>query len=407
MAAPAPRLIAHLDMDAFYASVEERENPALVGQAVIVGGSPASRGVVSAANYRAREFGVHSAMPTAAAARLCPRGVFLPPRMALYASVSRQIRAIFERYTPLVEPLSLDEAFLDVSGSERLFGDAESIGRRIQQQIRDELRLTASVGVAPNKFLAKLASDLEKPHGFVVVTRDDLHAFLDPLPVGRLWGVGRGAASALARLGVRSIGDLRRLPVEALVARLGSAGEHFWQLAHGRDHRRVMPDREAKSVSHETTFPIDVRDDEVLCAWLAESADQVGRRLRRNGLRARTVQLRLRFHDFKTITRSRSLAEATHATQTLSRTAVELFRLQTPRPLPPVRLVGLGVSGIGRTGERQGALFDQDQCDRQGRIDAVRDEIRDRFGVDALRVATGWIARAPNARESRTQRPLP
>ena len=382
-------MILHIDMDAFYASVEERENPRLIGQPVIVGGTPEGRGVVAAANYAARKFGVHSAMPAVTARRLCPHGVFLPCRMDFYASVSRQLCEIFERFTPLVEPLSLDEAFLDVTGSEGLFGPSAEIGQQIKRVIRTELRLVASVGVAPNKFLAKIASDLEKPDGFVMVAPDRVQAFLDPLPVERLWGVGKVAAVALHTLGVRTIEQLRRLPVDDLVGGFGKSGEHLWQLAHGIDDRRVVPDREAKSISHETTFAADISDAEVLRAWLLELTEQVARRLRRHQLRGRTVQLKLRFADFSTITRAQTLPEASHVTQEIWQAAVELLETALPMGHRAVRLVGVGVSGLDDRPDLQGQLFDTQQHERQQALDEVTDQIKDRFGSYSVRRAAG------------------
>ena len=229
-------MILHCDMDAFYASVEERDRPELVGHPVIVGGSPEKRGVVSAANYVARRYGIHSAMPSATAHRLCPHGVFLPPRISYYVDVSRQIREIFERFTPLVEPLSLDEAFLDVTGSEHLFGPAAEIGWKIKQDVRQETRLVVSIGVAPNKFLAKIASDLRKPDGFVVVEPDRIQEFLDPLPVERLWGVGKQGSKVFQRLGIRTIAQLRQWPMETLKLRFGANGRT--PLAFGPRDRR-------------------------------------------------------------------------------------------------------------------------------------------------------------------------
>ena len=377
-------MILHVDMDAFYASVEERERPDLVGRPVIVGGTPQGRGVVAAANYEARKYGVHSAMPAVTAVRLCPQGVFLPCRMDFYADVSHQIRQILERYTPLIEPLSLDEAFLDVAGSEALFGPAAQIGRRIKQDIRDELRLVASVGVAPNKFLAKIASDLEKPDALVVVDPRGVQAFLDPLPVERLWGVGRVAAATLHNLDVRTIGQLRRLPVEVLHGRFGASGEHLWQLAHGIDDRRVVPDREAKSISHETTFAQDIGEPEVLRAWLLELTEQVARRLRRHRLRGRTVHLKLRFSDFRTISRAHSLDAPTSLTAELWQAATGLLKNGLTASRLPIRLLGIGVSGLDASGQTQSQLFDDDGRERQGRLDQVTDQIRDRYGRSAV-----------------------
>jgi DNA polymerase-4 len=318
-------MILHVDMDAFYASVEERDRPELVGKPVIVGGTPEGRGVVAAANYVARRFGVHSAMPAVTAHRLCPRGIFLRPRMDYYAEVSDQIRGIFEKYTPLVEPLSLDEAFLDVTGSERLFGPAHDIGRMIKQEIRERLRLVASVGVAPNKFLAKIASDLKKPDGFVVVEPDQVQEFLDPLPVGWLWGVGKVTGQVFEKLGIHRIGQLRQMSVELLRHHFGSSGDHLWELAQGIDDRPVVPEQEAKSISHETTFARDLEDPEIMRAWLLELSEQVGCRLRRHGLKGRTVHLKVRFGDFHTITRAQTLPQPTNVTQEIWQTAAQMF----------------------------------------------------------------------------------
>ena len=377
-------MIIHADMDAFYASVEERDRPELIGKPVIVGGSPEKRGVVSAANYVARKYGVHSAMPAVTARRLCPHGIYLPPRIDYYAEVSRQIRDIFERFTPLVEPLSLDEAFLDVTGSESLFGPAVEIGRKIKQAIRGELRLVASVGVAPNKFLAKIASDLKKPDALVVVEQDKVQEFLDPLPVERLWGVGRESSKVFQRLGIRTIGQLRQYPLDMLQARFGSSGEHLWNLAHGRDDRSVVPEREAKSISNETTFEHDISDMEVLRAWLVDLVAQVGHRLRRHRLRGRTVHLKVRFADFSLITRSQTLPEPTDITDELWRAVDELLCQRLPTGHLPVRLLGMGVSGLDDTGLVQGMLFDGEEREKRSRVDAVADEIKERFGVGAV-----------------------
>jgi len=382
-------MILHADMDAFYASVEERDRPELVGKPVIVGGTPEKRGVVSAANYVARRYGVHSAMPAVTAHRLCPQGIYLPPRIDYYAEVSAQIRAIFERFTPLVEPLSLDEAFLDVTGSEHLFGPAVEIGRKIKQAIRQEIRLVVSVGVAPNKFLAKIASDLKKPDALVVVEPDKVQEFLDPLPVERLWGVGKQSSKVFERLGIHTIGQLRQWPLDVLQARFGTSGEHLWNLAHGRDDRPVVPEREAKSISHETTFEHDIADLEVLRAWLVDLTEQVGCRLRRHELRGRTVQLKVRFADFSLITRSQTLPEPTNITDELWWTADELLCQRLPAGHLPVRLVGMGVSGLDDTGLVQRMLFDQGDRQRQTRLDTVVDELQERFGARVIRRGSG------------------
>jgi DNA polymerase-4 len=377
-------MILHCDMDAFYASVEERDRPELVDHPVIVGGSPEKRGVVVAANYVARKYGVHSAMPAATAHRLCPQGIFLWPRIGYYAEISGQIRDIFERFTPLVEPLSLDEAFLDVTGSENLFGPAAEIGRQIKEIVRQEIRLVVSVGVAPNKFLAKIASDLKKPDALVVVEPEEVQEFLDPLPVERLWGVGKQGSKVFQRLGIRTIGQLRQWPLDSLKARFGSSGEHLWQLAHGIDDRGVVSEQEAKSISHETTFELDIDDTEVLRAWLLDLTGQVGWRLRRHALRCRTVQLKVRFADFKTITRSQTLPEPTDITQELWQVADEMLSHRLPAGHLPVRLVGMGVNGFDESGLTQGLLFDQEDRQKQAGLDAVTDQIRERFDSSAL-----------------------
>ena len=378
-------MILHIDMDAFYASVEERDNPSLVGKPVIVGGSAEGRGVVAAANYEVRKFGVHSAMPAARAKRLCPHAIVIPPRIDYYASVSRQIRDIFEQFTPLVEPLSLDEAFLDATSSESIFGPSVEIGRRIKQRIRSELQLIASVGVAPNKFVAKIASDLQKPDGFVVVEPSEVQSFLDPLPVGRLWGVGKVTGRVLERLAILTIGQLRQMPVETLNDLFGSSGEHYWQLAHGIDDRQVVPDREAKSISNETTFAEDIADMDVLRAWLVELVEQVARRLRHHDIKGRIVELKVRFADFQTITRSLTLAVPTNITQELLAAGVELLTQRLPARHLPVRLLGFGVHKFDDSGRFQQQLFDQPDRERHQELDRVADQITAKFGKLAIR----------------------
>lgn len=384
-------MILHVDMDAFYASVEERDRPELKGQPVIVGGTPEGRGVVAAANYEARKYGVHSAMPATRAMRLCAHAVFLPSRLDYYADVSRQIRDIFYHFTPLVEPLSLDEAFLDAAGSESLFGSSVEIGRQIKQRISANLNLVASVGVAPNKFLAKVASDLEKPDGFVVVEPDRVQQFLDPLEVGRLWGVGRVTGDVLKRLGVRTIRDVRSLSLETLRHHFGDHGQHLSDLSRGIDERRVVPDREAKSISHETTFAEDIDDLEVLRAWALELTEQVSRRLRRQRLLGRTVQLKVRFSDFRTITRSITLSRGTCVTQEIWQTIDQMLTTRLPLAHLPIRLIGVGVSGFGNTMHTQRTFFDDSDHIAQTDLDEASDQIRAKFGTASIGRASGLL----------------
>jgi DNA polymerase-4 len=376
--------ILHVDMDAFYASVEQRDHPELRGRPVIVGGL-GGRGVVSAASYEARPYGVHSALPMATARRLCPQAAFLPVRMPRYVEVARQIHDLLLSFTPLVEPLSLDEAFLDVRGCAGLFGPGPEVARRIKERIRAATDLTASVGVAPNKFLAKLASDHGKPDGLVVVPAEGVAEFLAPLPVGRLWGVGAKAEKRLHALGVHTVGQLAALPEKVLAGHFGEAGAHVWQLAHGRDDRAVVPDREARSISTETTFERDVGDRQVLRTCLLELVDHLAGRLRRQGLRGRTVELKLRSSAFRTRTRSQSLPAATDLTEVLWRAALELFERALTAEMLPVRLLGVGASNLTGEAVVQGELFEEEERRRQAALDLAIDAIRGRLGPGAIR----------------------
>ena len=349
--------ILHVDMDAFYASVELRDKPELAGQPVAVGGSAEGRGVISAASYEARAFGVHSAMPTVRGQELCPELVLLSPDFKRYTAVSRQIMGIFRRYTPLVEPLSLDEAFLDVSGTERLFGDAVAIGHGIRKDILKETSLVASIGVAPTKFLAKLASDLDKPDGFRVIEPDQIRAVLDPLPVGKVFGVGRATEKRLASLGVRTIGQLAELERDVVVERFGASGAWIHDLAHGIDPRRVNPRRPEKSTGMERTFPEDITDRDVLRRHLMEFSEEVGFTLRDRGLQGRTVSIKARYPSFRTVTRSKTLTHATNLGARIYATARELFERV---PQGPLRLLGVQVSHLVDVhGAQQGTLFEE------------------------------------------------
>ena len=376
-------------MDEFFAAVEKLDNPALVGKCLLVGGDPAGRGVVSTASYEARKFGCHSAMPMATAVRLCPEAVIVRPRHERYVEFSRQVFDIFERFTPLIEPLSIDEAFLDVTGCQRLLGPAEAIAREIQSTITDELHLPASLGVAPNKFLAKLASDLDKPNGLVVITDQTIHDVLDPLPVGKLWGVGKRAEAELEKLHIRTIGKLRRFDADILQSRFGNLADHFIQLASGIDDRPVTPDGAAKSIGQEITFARDVGEIEELRRVLLQQTDQVARRLRRADLQARTVTLKLREGDFTTLTRSKTLGQATDITDTLWTTAKGLLSAWAASQFAPLRLIGMTASQL--TGGRgQLSLFDQaEDHAKKRRVDQAVDRIAERFGDDAVRRGGG------------------
>lgn len=382
-------MIIHIDMDAFYASVEERDNPELRGKPVIVGGNPTGRGVVAAANYKVREFGVHSAMPAATALKRCPEAIFLPPRMAVYSEVSEQIHQIFKKYTPLVEPLSLDEAFLDTTGSEAIFGNSEVIGKRIKTEIMDELSLCASVGIAPNKFVSKVASDLGKPDGFLVICPEAVQGFLDPLPVRRLWGIGKRGDLLLAQKGIRNIYQLRQRPRGMLHGLFGSWGDQLWEFAHGRDDRAVVPDHEVKSISNETTFEKDIHDLNLLRSHLVALTEQVAWRLRRHNLRARTVEIKIRFSDFKTVTRSRTLTKATHTTQDFLEAVIDLLQTKLAKRHRPIRLLGMGVSHLVSGEVVQGELFLDEAGEKQKGIDIAMDLIKAKYGQSALKRGGG------------------
>jgi DNA polymerase-4 len=380
-------------MDAFFVAVEVRRNPELAGRAVVVGGA-GERGVVAAASYEARRFGVHSAMPSTRARRLCPYAVFLPGDHGHYQEVSRRVMAILESFTPLVEPLSLDEAFLDVTGGRRLWGTGAETARRVRQQVADQEGLTCSVGVATTKFLAKLASEAAKPRadlegvhegrGVVEIPPGEELTFLHPLPVRALWGVGPKTHERLERLGITTVGDLAALPVEALVGSVGDAvGRHLHDLAHGRDDRPVVPDQELKSVGHEETFARDRHDRDELDREVVRMADAVARRLRAKGVAARTVVLKVRFGDFTTITRSVTPGEPVDSGRELARAALTL--LGELDVTVGVRLLGVSGSGLVPGGSHQLRL--------DGRADwpvadRAVDEIRDRFGADAIAPAT-------------------
>ncbi len=380
---PAPRTILHADMDAFYAAIEQRDDPSLRGRPVIVGGV-GRRGVVATASYEARAFGVHSALPCSVARRKCPHGVFLPPRMDVYAQVGAQVRAIFAQFTPLVEPLSLDEAFLDVSDSRALFGDGEAIARELKRRVQAATQLTVSVGVASTKYVAKVASDLRKPDGLVVVAPGEEIAFLAPLPVRRLFGAGPKTQEAMARAGLTTIGDVQRRPLEELIAHFGQAGgRHFAQLCRGLDPREVEADRAARSISQETTFEHDLRTRDECHRVLLRLSEGVGQRLRLESLRGQVVRLKVRFPPFETHTRQRRLPAPTSDDVAIHGTAVALFDAIVAAERP-VRLLGVGVAALSAAdAPAQLGLFDAGR--RGDRLGNAIDRIRARFGDDAIR----------------------
>jgi DNA polymerase-4 len=387
--------ILHVDMDAFFVSVELLDRPELRGRPVIVGGA-GDRGVVAAASYEARSFGVFSAMPSVRARRLCPHAVFLQGRHHRYAEVSGRVMAVFRSFTPLVEPISLDEAFLDVRGARRLHGPAPSIAAQIRERVLDEEGLTCSVGVAPSKFVAKLASEAAKPRisasgplpglGVKVVEADEVLGFLHPLPVQALWGVGPATLQRLERLGIVTVGDLAAMAPGVLTSSLGSsAGSHLYALANGIDDRAVVPDRQPKSIGHEETFAQDHHSHATLERELVRLSDSVAARLRAHGLAGRTITLKVRFRDFRTITRSTTIAGATDSANTIVTGAKRL--LAELDPSPGVRLIGVSVSGLSEGGTRQLTLDDLDTGSWDDANEAV-DAIRARFGSSAIGPAT-------------------
>ncbi len=384
------RAILHVDMDAFYASVEQQDNPELKGKPVLVGGSPETRGVISAASYEARRFGVHSAMPTSKALRLCPHAILLPVRMERYKEVSDSVFAVFDKVTPLVQAISLDEAFLDVTGCQRLHGDPVAIARRIRLSINKATGLTASVGVASCRFVAKIASDLNKPDSLTVIPEEEMLARLAPLPVTKIWGVGAVTAKKLQRMGIASIGQLREWPESVLADEFGKAGSELYRLAHGIDDSEVISEEEDKSISHETTFPKDTLDIEELEVTLLEQADKVASRMRRRGLFGKTVFLKLRYSDFSLITRRKSLATPTCLAAVIRDEAARLMHEKTEAGSRPVRLLGVGMAGLSVGKQAQAGLFavQDENSEKEERIERTADAIRTKLGKNAIQRAS-------------------
>ncbi|HHT49433.1 MAG TPA: DNA polymerase IV [Firmicutes bacterium] len=377
------RKIIHLDMDAFFAAIEQLGHPEFRGKPVIVGGAPHSRGVVSTCSYEARKYGIHSAMPLREAGRRCPHGIFVPGRLKRYHEVSQEILKILRAYTPLVEPLSCDEAFLDVTGSEKLFGPAEQIARVIVDRIAQELHLSASVGVAPNKFLAKIGSDLNKPKGFVVIREEEILSFLAPLPISRLWGVGPKTTAQLRKMGLVTIGDLQRLSLAYLQSNLGDLGVWLYRLARGIDERPVETEETVKSIGHETTFQIDTDNREVLTETLWRLCEQVARRLRRKELVGKVITIKIRDYNFKTITRQSTLYQPTDFEEVIFQTARRLAEANDWGN-QPVRLIGVSVSRLQPRENIQEPLFESPLEQDLRRLHQTLDRIKDRYGETAI-----------------------
>jgi DNA polymerase IV len=379
------RSILHVDMDAFYASIEQLDDPAHKGKPVIVGADPkggGGRGVVAACSYEARKFGVHSALPISRAWKLCPQGVYVRPRMARYVEVSKQVMEVFRRYTSLVEPLSIDEAFLDITGSTALLGAPEQVARSVKTEIHNTTGLRASVGLAPNKFLAKIASDLKKPDALVIVEEKDVANFLRDLPISRLWGVGPKTAQRIHEMGYRTIGELAAVSREEMIRTLGSLGEHLFHLSRGIDDRPVVPDWEPKSIGTETTFDEDTDNREHLLRTILELSDHVAERLRKDGYRAGKVTLKLRYSNFSTHTKQMSLDRHLQTGEEIAKIARSLF---SQFPLNrKIRLIGVSAGDLHSDSEpsQQLSLF-ADSNDKE-KLSHTVDEIKKRFGTDSL-----------------------
>ena len=376
------RFIVHIDMDAFFASVEKLDNPDLKDKPVIVGGL-GKRGVVATASYEARRYGIKSAMPILKARKLCPDGIYLPPRFERYREISKKIQQILLSYTPKIEPISLDEAFLDLTETGDSFDLAVAKAAKIQIEIKEKLGLTCSVGVAPNKFLAKLASDMRKPNGFTVIRKEEIEDVLRDLPISRMWGVGRITEKKLNDMGVKTIGDLKKIPKSRLKDAFGKQGENLYRLARGIDESPVEPYHPVKSISQEMTFDEDIKDSEKIKLYIARLSEEVGEALRKKGLRARTVKIKVRFSDFTTITRQLSFGIPTSSTAVIRSLARKLFEEKVAGN-KKVRLIGVGVSNL--TGKKEGQLYLFPKAEEKlEKIDYLLDMIRERFGKNSIR----------------------
>jgi DNA polymerase-4 len=381
-------MILHIDMDAFYASVEQLDNPWLKGKCVIVGGT-SNRGVVSASSYEARRFGVRSAMPIFQARQKCPDGVFIPPRMARYKEISQKIMAILREFSPQVEVVSIDEAYMDISDSRRLYGNPEAVARDIKTTIKDKLGLTCSVGLAPVKFLAKVASDMDKPDGLTIIQPREMAQFIDKLSVQKVPGVGKKTYLQLAALGIKTLGDVNKFPTKMLLDRMGKFGQRLIELASGRDHSAVTPRSPHKSVSSERTLAEDTLDKKVLHQYLLKQSEEVARQLRKAGVKARTITLKVKHADFKQYTRSKTISMPTRSSETIYQHAAKL--LDNYKLTQKIRLIGVGTSGFKSEGQPvQLSLFEgADKSDKSWEIvDRTVETITQKFGRDVIKRGT-------------------
>ena len=380
-----PKAIIHLDMDAFFPSVEVLDNPELKGKPVIVGGSR-ERGVVSSASYEARKFGVHSAQPIATAMRLCSNGIFLPGRMSRYKEVSEQVFEIFNLFTPLVEPLSIDEAFLDITDSKLLFGQPKDIAKKIKKMVLEETGLTISAGIASLKFVAKIASDIDKPDGLTVVPPDGIMDFLDPLPIKKMWGAGKKTLESLARLNIHTFKDLRQTPVGVLEKKFGKHGISMHQLSMGIDDRDVVPEHDVKSIGHELTFHKDIMNLDSAKKELLSLATRVASRMRREGVFGRTITLKVKYSDFTRITRSATLSKSTDDGSEIYSTVLHLLK-KTSVDKRPVRLLGISLSHLSdHNSDGQLSLFDhQETAEKKKKLNTTLDSLHERFGEKSIR----------------------
>ncbi len=368
-------------MDAFYAAVEQRDNPKLLGKPVIIGADPRGRGVVSTCSYEARKFGVHSGMPIGTAYKLCPEGVYLPVDMRKYMTVSNEIHEIFRRYTPLVEPISLDEAFLDVTHSRSLLGSGEEIALKLQKDVKQITCLTASVGLSYNKFLAKLASDLRKPMGFVHIHRDNFKEVVWPLPVSKIWGVGPKTKVYLEQLNIKTIGDIAKLPDSVIEGWLGKAGEQLYLLAKGIDHRKVEPVHEQKSIGKEITFRNDITDSNRIKTYINQMSEQIGSKLRKNNLNGKVLTVKIRYYDFHTVTRSFSFPDFINSDKVIRDWAFSIFKDNWTGA--PIRLIGISMSNLTTNSRQQLTLFTDDS--KEEIICETMDKIREKYGFDSIK----------------------